>query len=424
MRKIHVLLVDHDSNAHAATVDIFEYFSYKVTSVTLASGALSILSKGKPKFDLLVENIKSPDFCGYKLLQIALQMDMPVILLLDEDDLVFTKRALATGVLLCIKKPVPVEIARYLWQLVVREKIRKKKEIWRFIKLTTPKKLHNGVREEDLIKGFSSGYTSLNESYKVKKKMKCSENANQEDNTIIFKRKLIEWTQELHERFVYAIRKLGEGKCYPKDIIELMNVPGLTRMQVANHLQKCRRGTWLHPTERKLRIGAPMPTFGKTSNPSKVKRYGSMPPLIFNPQPRSNVQENDENGQDESSKVDNVLGCDSEGLSQEVYKPFSDVGVGAIKMEPIEQVFDMDDFFKPEEKFVITPTANTSLGDQSRVIDEIFGFPNMYILIQNFCASQQVEIDDGGSCDLDQFYYNENEVPVVLDTEKDKCGEA
>ncbi|KAL8542165.1 hypothetical protein ACS0TY_003141 [Phlomoides rotata] len=303
MRKIHVLLVDHDSNAHAATVDIFEYFSYKVTSVTLASDALSILSKGKPKFDLLVENIKSPDFCGYKLLQIALQIYL----------------ALATGVLLCIKKPVPVEIARYLWQLVVREKIRKKKEIWRFIELTTPKRLHSGVREEDLIKGFSSGYTSLNESYKVKKKMKCSENANQEDNTIIFKRKLIEWTQELHERFVYAIRKLGEGKCYPKDIIELMNVHGLTRMQVANHLQKCRRGTWLHPTERKLRIGAPMPTFGKTSNLSKVKRYGSMPPLIFNPQPRSNIQENDENGQDESSKVDNVLGCDSEGLSQEVY---------------------------------------------------------------------------------------------------------
>lgn len=29
MNKIHVLLVDHDTNAHAPIVDMFEYFSYK-----------------------------------------------------------------------------------------------------------------------------------------------------------------------------------------------------------------------------------------------------------------------------------------------------------------------------------------------------------------------------------------------------------
>lgn len=50
-----------------------------VTSVKLASSAVSLLSKGKTKFDLLVESIKSPDACGYKLLQIALKMDLPVI---------------------------------------------------------------------------------------------------------------------------------------------------------------------------------------------------------------------------------------------------------------------------------------------------------------------------------------------------------
>ncbi|KAL8555277.1 hypothetical protein ACS0TY_003185 [Phlomoides rotata] len=319
MHKIHVLLVDHDSSAHAATVDIFESFSYKVTSVRLASSAVSILSNGKKKVDLLVENINSPDFGGYKLLQIALQMDMPVILLLDEDDLVFTKRALETGVLLCIKKPVPVEIARYLWQLVAREKIRKEKEMGRFRELATPKRLHNGVREEDdLVKGCSSGNTGLN------KQQKCPETANQEDNNIIFKQNFwTEWTQDLHERFVYAIRKLGKGKCYPKDILEIMNVSGLTRMQVASHLQKCRRGTWRHPTERKLRIAS-----GMTSNPTKSKPHGSMPPLIINPQPHSDLQENNDNdrGMMDSSKGDNVLGCDSEGHSQEVYNLFCVVG--------------------------------------------------------------------------------------------------
>lgn len=136
-------------------------------------------------------------------------------MLLDKDDLMFTMRALATGVLLCITKPVPVEIAEYLWQLVAGEKIRKTKKVEQFRQLTTPRRLHNGVREEDLGKGCSGGNTSLDESHKLKKKMKFSKNANQEDNSIVFKRKLwIDWTPELHERFVYAIRKLGEGSTY------------------------------------------------------------------------------------------------------------------------------------------------------------------------------------------------------------------
>ncbi|KAK6779918.1 hypothetical protein RDI58_022102 [Solanum bulbocastanum] len=41
--------------------------------------------------------------------------------------------------------------------------------------------------------------------------------------------------------------------CYPKEILEVMirDVPDLTRMQVASHLQKCRRNDWTAPEERK-----------------------------------------------------------------------------------------------------------------------------------------------------------------------------
>ncbi|PHT37690.1 hypothetical protein CQW23_21263 [Capsicum baccatum] len=47
----------------------------------------------------------------------------------------------------------------------------------------------------------------------------------------------IEWTDYLHEKFMKAVRQLGEGNCYPKNILEVMGVPNLTRMQVASHLQ-------------------------------------------------------------------------------------------------------------------------------------------------------------------------------------------
>ncbi|KAG5630081.1 hypothetical protein H5410_001798 [Solanum commersonii] len=46
----------------------------------------------------------------------------------------------------------------------------------------------------------------------------------------------IEWTANLHEKFKEATQRLG---CLPKEILEIMNVPGLTRMHVANYLQRC-----------------------------------------------------------------------------------------------------------------------------------------------------------------------------------------
>ncbi|KQK10541.1 transcription factor PCL1 [Brachypodium distachyon] len=48
------------------------------------------------------------------------------------------------------------------------------------------------------------------------------------------------WTTELHRRFVEAVAHLGEKGAVPKAIVRLMNVDGLTRENVASHLQKYR----------------------------------------------------------------------------------------------------------------------------------------------------------------------------------------
>ncbi|XP_076908429.1 two-component response regulator ARR10-like [Bidens hawaiensis] len=47
-------------------------------------------------------------------------------------------------------------------------------------------------------------------------------------------------TQELHKKFVDAVKELGSEDMVPTKIMELMNVPGLTRLNVASHLQKYR----------------------------------------------------------------------------------------------------------------------------------------------------------------------------------------
>lgn len=54
------------------------------------------------------------------------------------------------------------------------------------------------------------------------------------------KRPRLVWTPQLHKRFVEVVKHLGVGNAVPKTIMQLMNVEGLTRENVASHLQKYR----------------------------------------------------------------------------------------------------------------------------------------------------------------------------------------
>lgn len=55
------------------------------------------------------------------------------------------------------------------------------------------------------------------------------------------KRKIkVDWTADLHRRFVQAVEQLGVDKAVPSRILELMGVNCLTRHNIASHLQKYR----------------------------------------------------------------------------------------------------------------------------------------------------------------------------------------
>ncbi|EFJ43681.1 hypothetical protein VOLCADRAFT_49095, partial [Volvox carteri f. nagariensis] len=54
------------------------------------------------------------------------------------------------------------------------------------------------------------------------------------------KRPRLVWTPQLHKKFESAVQKLGTEKAVPKNIMQEMNIDGLTRENVASHLQKYR----------------------------------------------------------------------------------------------------------------------------------------------------------------------------------------
>ncbi|KAK7263337.1 hypothetical protein RJT34_30925 [Clitoria ternatea] len=54
------------------------------------------------------------------------------------------------------------------------------------------------------------------------------------------KKMKVDWTPDLHKKFVKAVEQLGIDQAIPSRILELMKVEGLTRHNVASHLQKYR----------------------------------------------------------------------------------------------------------------------------------------------------------------------------------------
>lgn len=61
-----------------------------------------------------------------------------------------------------------------------------------------------------------------------------------DDQRAALKRPRLVWTPHLHKRFVDVVTHLGTKNAVPKTIMQLMNVDGLTRENVASHLQKYR----------------------------------------------------------------------------------------------------------------------------------------------------------------------------------------
>ncbi|KAK9862630.1 hypothetical protein WJX84_008244 [Apatococcus fuscideae] len=81
--------------------------------------------------------------------------------------------------------------------------------------------MSSGVRDSDSLSTFESDCTDGDRASKKQK---------------------VEWTDDLHDRFVIAVETLGADSAVPSKILEIMGpvAAGLTRQNIASHLQKFR----------------------------------------------------------------------------------------------------------------------------------------------------------------------------------------
>ncbi|CAN7110305.1 unnamed protein product [Brassica rapa subsp. narinosa] len=234
---LRVLVVDDDPTCLMILERMLRTCLYRVTKCNRAEIALSLLRKNKNGFDIVISDVHMPDMDGFKLLEhVGLEMDLPVIMMSADDSKAVVLKGVTHGAVDYLIKPVRIEALKNIWQHVVR----KKRNEWNVSE-------HSGSVEETGQRedGDNNSSSANNEgSWRGSRKRKEEEvdeqGGDDKEDTSSLKKPRVVWSVELHQQFVAAVNQLGVDKAVPKKILEMMNVPGLTRENVASHLQKYR----------------------------------------------------------------------------------------------------------------------------------------------------------------------------------------
>ncbi|KAG6429525.1 hypothetical protein SASPL_107577 [Salvia splendens] len=199
---ISILVVDDDTTCLAVVAALLKKFKYSVVTAKHPNDALCALRIKGGSFDLVVSDVNMPDMNGFQLREaITHEFNLPVILMSVDSKEVVLSKANKSGAALFISKPVSPNDLKDLWQFAAMKKKVNSNE--------------NSKRRPQNKERFECG------------------DANTKKPKVI-------WTNALHYRFLEAIRSIGLERAVPKKILQVMDVPGLTRENVASHLQKYR----------------------------------------------------------------------------------------------------------------------------------------------------------------------------------------
>ncbi|KAH9683693.1 Two-component response regulator ARR2 [Citrus sinensis] len=233
---LRVLVVDDDPTCLRILEKMLRTCLYEVTKCNRAEIALDMLRTNKNGYDIVISDVHMPDMDGFKLLeQVGLEMDLPVIMMSADDSKQVVMKGVTHGACDYLIKPVRIEALKNIWQHVVR----KRKNEWKDLEQSGS--VEEGDRQPKPSEEADYSSSANEGNWRTSKRRKDEEEEMEErDDTSTLKKPRVVWSVELHQQFVSAVNQLGIDKAVPKKILELMNVPGLTRENVASHLQKYR----------------------------------------------------------------------------------------------------------------------------------------------------------------------------------------
>ncbi|TKY47726.1 Two-component response regulator ARR11 [Spatholobus suberectus] len=235
---LRVLVVDDDPTWLKILEKMLKKCNYEVTTCCLARHALNLLRERKDGYDIVISDVNMPDMDGFKLLEhVGLEMDLPVIMMSVDGETSRVMKGVQHGACDYLLKPIRMKELRNIWQHVFRKRIHEAREFESLESFESIHLMRNGSEQSD------DGNLFAIEDVTSTKKRKDADNKHDDKECLdpsSAKKARVVWSVDLHQKFVKAVNQIGFDKVGPKKILDLMNVPWLTRENVASHLQKYR----------------------------------------------------------------------------------------------------------------------------------------------------------------------------------------
>ncbi|KAJ0985022.1 hypothetical protein J5N97_003378 [Dioscorea zingiberensis] len=247
---MRVMAVDDDLICLKLLEALLQQCGYEVTATQHPCLALNLLRQNSDAYDLVISDVQMPDMDGFKLLElIILEMDIPVVMLSVSSEVKTVTKGIQNGACDYIVKPVRLEELKIIWKHVVKRSMMDTKEtVQHQLNPVAP-----SIRLED-----GSSEAPINCSDRGKgKEIEPSIIESDEESSLQKKAKVL-WSTDLHYLFLRAINTIGLDRASPKGILDLMDVPGLSRENVASHLQKYRKALKTHGSEFLLQCQGPL----------------------------------------------------------------------------------------------------------------------------------------------------------------------
>ncbi|KAH0462274.1 hypothetical protein IEQ34_009849 [Dendrobium chrysotoxum] len=182
--------------------------------------AFELLSANIGNYDIVLIDVNLTCIDGFQLLEIvSREINLPVIVLSLYSDFENVMKSIKYGAVDYLVKPVRLEELKLIWKHVVKNSLNEKKSI-------------NESRSMDV------NFSNLTKKSKdLVRKRDEDDDIALKDNLVSQKRARVSWTPELHAKFINAVNQLGIDNAVPIKILDIMDIPGLTRENVASHLQ-------------------------------------------------------------------------------------------------------------------------------------------------------------------------------------------
>ncbi|VVB15347.1 unnamed protein product [Arabis nemorensis] len=225
---LRVLVFDEDSAYLQELEKHLQDFQYQVCICNEEKRAMYLLRNHRNRFDIAIIESHNSKGNRFRLIsEIGVEMDLPIIIMSKDDSVESVVDWMMNGVCDYLIKPINPNDLRMIFKHVAK-KIQGRRSV---VAREEAEEKVAGAAE----KSSSVGDSTIRNPNKRKRGIE-----EDHDGTSSSKKRRVVWEDDLHKKFLAAVEQLGPANAFPKKIVELMNVPNISRENVASHLQDCR----------------------------------------------------------------------------------------------------------------------------------------------------------------------------------------